>query len=766
MAYRLLLGVERQLTTKGLLTMANQSSFACLAIIFCAILLAWPASLRAETGRVTLAWDPIEDPDLAGYTVVWGQTSKAYSGAQSVGIAAEASVSLEAGKTYFIAVRGVDKQGVAGELSEEVTAIVSGPDVVPPVISGVSVVNITSSSAVVSFSTNEEAYVQVEYGKNSLLGSLTGLTTVSNKHHAVTLTNLSAGTTYNYRMIAKDLSGNQILSEILSFKTKDGTDDPNNNPDAPIKFLQITLSNVSNTSVTVNWITDKSVTGFIEYGPGYSYSFNGFEPASNVNHVMQLSNLTASTLYRYRLTATDTSNNRVTSVVLMFKTSDRVSEPARPSSEAIFIPSIVENGRFRTNLGINNLSRSQANGSLTLVDTESIVLGGKTVQVEAQGLKQINSVARFLFENSVGSDIQANLYLESDRPISAWASQIDNATNDPSLLLSKRTGTTRVLIPSSANIGTFSSSLVLMNVGETTAQVALKAYGTSGELLGQSSAPLMIAPDGIMSFKNVLQSLGVTNNYGPIEITSLNSVPIIASSRVSSASRSGGFFEGLKYPEASLSQTIAHVVDNSEIGTNFGINNTTDFPATVSIRLFDRNGTERASSSVSVAPRGLTQVNNVVRQLLNLQDVANLEGSIRLQSDQPIFGWASQIDNVTNDPGFAVSKGQGTTRLLIQSTANVGSFKSSLVVVNTGGTAAAVDLISRDAEGVVKGESRGVVIPAGGFFSTANILETLGVSSSYGPVEIISTNGQPIMATSRVYSTSETSGFFEGQAIE
>src|SRR5688572_1949151 len=501
--------------------MGNRYSLTYLGMILCAIFLASPISLLAETGKVTLAWDPIDDPELAGYTVVWGQSPKAYSAAQSVGMNPAATVTLEAGKTYYMAVQGVDKQGVAGELSEEVAAIVSGPDTVPPVISGVSLVNITASSAVVAFSTNEEAYVQVEYGKSTSLGSLTGLTTVSSKNHAVTLSNLSGGTTYSYRMIAKDLSGNQILSEILSFRTKEGNDEPDD-PNAAIKFLQITLSNVGNTSVTVNWTTDKATTGFIEYGPGYSYSFNGFEATSTVNHVMQLSSLTPSTLYRYKLTAIDASNNRVTSGVLMCKTSDRVSEPARPSSEAIFIPSIIENGRFRTNLGINNLSKSQANVSLTLVDAEGMVLAGKTVQVEAEGLKQINSVARFVFEDSLGTDIAGNLYLESDQSISAWASQIDNTTNDPRLLLSKRTGTTRVLIPSSANIGTFSSSLVLMNVGITTAQVVLKAYGTSGELLGQSGAPMLIAPNGVVSFENVLQSLGVTDNYGPIEIVSLN----------------------------------------------------------------------------------------------------------------------------------------------------------------------------------------------------------------------------------------------------
>ena len=144
--------------------MGNRYSLTCLRMILCAIFLASPISLLAETGKVTLAWDPIDDPELAGYTVVWGQSPRAYGAAQSVGTNPVATVTLEAGKTYYMAVQGVDKQGVPGELSEEVTAIVGGPDTVPPVISGVSLVNITHLQRF-SFSTNEEAYVQVEYGK-------------------------------------------------------------------------------------------------------------------------------------------------------------------------------------------------------------------------------------------------------------------------------------------------------------------------------------------------------------------------------------------------------------------------------------------------------------------------------------------------------------------------------------------------------------------------------------------------------------------------
>ena len=110
-----------------------------------------------------------------------------------------------------------------------------------------------------------------------------------------------------------------------------------------------------------------------------------------------------------------------------------------------------------------------------------------------------------------------------------------------------------------------------------------------------------------------LISLGVKDNYGPIEITSINDVPIIASSRVSNASGAGGFFEGLDYANASTLQYIPHVLDTNATRTNLGINNVTEPAATVTIRLFDQHGSLVASRPVSVAPRGLTQINNIVR---------------------------------------------------------------------------------------------------------------------------------------------------------
>src|SRR5215510_15719182 len=91
------------LIPKGYTMMGNRHSLKnCFAIILGVVLLV-PTALRGATGRVTVAWDPIDDPDVGGYTVVWGENSRAYTGAQSVGITSEAGINLEAGKTYYLA---------------------------------------------------------------------------------------------------------------------------------------------------------------------------------------------------------------------------------------------------------------------------------------------------------------------------------------------------------------------------------------------------------------------------------------------------------------------------------------------------------------------------------------------------------------------------------------------------------------------------------------------------------------------------------------
>jgi hypothetical protein len=230
---------------------------------------------------------------------------------------------------------------------------------------------------------------------------------------------------------------------------------------------------------------------------------------------------------------------------------------------------------------------------------------------------------------------------------------------------------------------------------------------------------------------------------------------------------SGGGSVDINDPSsAGLVQIIPHVVESAELRSNLGINNVSDGFATVTVRLINKDGTEVAAKAFTIPPRGLRQVNRVVTELRGSANGETFEGYLVLDSNLPIGAWVSEIDNATNDPGFVIGKTQGSAHQLVGSTSNLGVFRSTLVVVNTGEQVATVTITMRDVDGQIQGGLKDLKIPAHGFYSMPNILDSLGVSDDFGPLEVLSTNGQPLVVISRVYTSSGTSGFLEGQPLE
>jgi hypothetical protein len=144
--------------------------------------------------------------------------------------------------------------------------------------------------------------------------------------------------------------------------------------------------------------------------------------------------------------------------------------------------------------------------------------------------------------------------------------------------------------------------------------------------------------------------------------------------------------------------------------------------------------------------------------------VSDTLGFIRLTSSQPLLGYSTLINNVGDDPGLATNVVSGATRLLIPSATNVNQFRSTLTVINLGNSSAPIRLIVRNTSGGIQVQSDGVVIPSNGIYNVDDILTSLGLVNSYGPIEIQSLNEVPLAAVSRVYSIIDnTSGFFAAQ---
>lgn len=91
-------------------------------------------------------------------------------------------------------------------------------DTIPPVITGLSVINLTNNSAKVTWITDEFADSVVKYGVNSTEYTEICIDELFVKEHEITLTGLLPGTTYYFVVNSTDQSGNSAESSEYSLK--------------------------------------------------------------------------------------------------------------------------------------------------------------------------------------------------------------------------------------------------------------------------------------------------------------------------------------------------------------------------------------------------------------------------------------------------------------------------------------------------------------------------------------------------------------------
>ncbi len=129
---------------------------------------------------------------------------------------------LAASTPYHYRVKSKDAAGNLAT-SADLTFTTAAADSTPPVISAIQATAITQNSATITWTTDEPADTQIEYGLTSSYGSNTTLIPTLATGHSQSLTGLAAGTTYHYRVKSKDAAGNLATSADLTFSTTDST---------------------------------------------------------------------------------------------------------------------------------------------------------------------------------------------------------------------------------------------------------------------------------------------------------------------------------------------------------------------------------------------------------------------------------------------------------------------------------------------------------------------------------------------------------------
>ena len=123
-------------------------------------------------------------------------------------------------------------------------------DTTAPVTSAIGAGNITDTGATISWTTDESATTQVQYGTNTLYGNFSNQDNSLVISHTVILSGLTANTVYHFRVLSADQTGNQGTSSDYTFTTLQTPQ-----PDTPSAIMDIRIQPGSSTrnSVILNW---------------------------------------------------------------------------------------------------------------------------------------------------------------------------------------------------------------------------------------------------------------------------------------------------------------------------------------------------------------------------------------------------------------------------------------------------------------------------------------------------------------------------------
>ena len=195
-------------------------------------------------------------------------------------------------------------------------------DTTPPSVSGGSISGITSSSASVYTSVNENSYVKVEYGPSgsfSMTSPEVYMTPGGSSTVFVPLTGLTPVTIYSYRLVARDMNGNITTTPAGAFETLSSSTTNTNNSTSGTAGLRVVVRDSSGTLLSGAAVGLSSST-WSNVGTGYtatdgSYTFSNLASGSyylGVSPPSSRSNdLNYVTSYVVTLTSGATSNQEI-----------------------------------------------------------------------------------------------------------------------------------------------------------------------------------------------------------------------------------------------------------------------------------------------------------------------------------------------------------------------------------------------------------------------------------------------------------------------
>jgi hypothetical protein len=340
---------------------------------------------------------------------------------------------------------------------------------------------------------------------------------------------------------------------------------------------------------------------------------------------------------------------------------DLADEAAHVGTEPLLIAGLAETAAFRTNLGVANLGDSELMVSAEVRAPDGAALGSLEIAVPAHEVVQRNRVLRHL---GAAVPEAASVVLRTDEPdarYAAWASVVDNRTNDPSFRLAVAASGDDLVVPVVADVRGaagehWRTSMDIFNPGDRSARISVRSMPGSRFPGNTSPAEFSIPAGTTVSVANVMAELFDATGSAALLMDVLEG-EVVASSRTWQGD-DGTVGQGI--PATAVPDdlqpgdrlVVAGLHESDDRRTNLGLVNLEPFAVRVRLTLWSSVGDEGPTHTITLPPESLTQHNAV---LADWPEPRPSTGWAEIEIlDQParVLAWSSVVDRGTSDPTY------------------------------------------------------------------------------------------------------------------
>jgi hypothetical protein len=336
----------------------------------------------------------------------------------------------------------------------------------------------------------------------------------------------------------------------------------------------------------------------------------------------------------------------------------------------ISLQQIAQSAAYRTNFGIVEGSGQPATAAVRVYNAFGQKRAETTMSLLPFEHQQWNRLLETLKVTDLADGrIEVEVTSSTGR-VTAYASVVDNATNDPLLVfpvVASDVRSRKYVVPGVADLNTGSASwrtdLRIFNAGPASVSAVITFHESrhaDGTLPAPLSRPATLQPGDVTPYDNVLQSLfGVRDVGGLIHITTPSDSSLVVTGRTYDRRPVGTY--GQFVPAVTTAESVGigdrtleilQVEESSRYRTNLGIAETSGNPVVVEIHAFVPDSTVVIRKEVSLAANEFTQITRVLQQM-QIPVAYNARLTVRvIGGTGRVTAYASVVDNKTQDPTY------------------------------------------------------------------------------------------------------------------